>query len=66
MSLLADLIGLVLSLIIWILASPVIFGILETIGLSGANGFIAVLIPWTVALLLVGRLLWTFRTGGGP
>jgi hypothetical protein len=53
-----------LMLLIWIFASPIVFGALQIGGSTGASGFVADLIPWAITIVLVGRIIYVFRTGG--
>lgn len=53
-----------LMLLIWLFASPMIFGALAIGGSTGASGFVAALIPWAVTLVIVGRIIYIFRSGG--
>lgn len=53
-----------LALLIWLFASPIVFGALEIGGSTGASGFVVALIPWAITLVLVGRIVYVFRSGG--
>jgi hypothetical protein len=64
MSLLVEGIVYGLALLIWIFASPMIFGALAIGGSTGASGFVAALIPWAILVVLVGRIIYVFRSGG--
>lgn len=52
------------AIVMWIFASPILFGILQQSTITGSVGLVLHIIPWVVVLFMVGRLIFVLRSGG--
>lgn len=63
MAFLTEIVFYFFAIVIWLFASPIIFGV---IGLSTATGSVGLVInamPWIIMLVLIGRVIYVFRGG---
>lgn len=52
--------------IMWLMATPILYTVINGMGLSGVELFLMNLVPWAVLIAIIGRIVVVLRTGGEP
>jgi uncharacterized membrane protein len=49
--------------IMWIMATPVLVSVINAQGFTGVEAFLMAVLPWTVLLAIIGRIMFVIKNG---